>query len=127
MMDRARSIIREWEQIKGHVWELDQRRVTAADALAAAEREQRLRYAEDCLDALTAEQRDVIETTIQRLQLGVTVTGSCSGWSGRSGRWESRTPHSSGSASWSLGRLAHCLEEMMSSSAAMWTTTRSGL
>jgi hypothetical protein len=67
-MDRARSVIREWEQIKGHVWELDQRRVTAADALAAAEREQRLRYAEDCLGALTAEQRDVVETTIQRLQ-----------------------------------------------------------
>ena len=67
-MDRRRSVIREWEQVKGHVWELDQRRVTTADALAAAEREQQLRYAEDCLDALTSEQRDVIEATIQRLQ-----------------------------------------------------------
>jgi hypothetical protein len=65
-MDRARSVIRERDQIKDHVWELDQHRVTSADALAAAERELRLRYAEDCLDALTAEQRDVIESTIQR-------------------------------------------------------------
>src|SRR5436309_12626792 len=41
-MDRARSIIREREQIKNQAWELDQRRVTAVDALAAAERERLL-------------------------------------------------------------------------------------
>ena len=34
--------------------------------------------------------------------------------------------HSSGRASRSLGRLADCLEAIMSSRAAMWTTTRSG-
>lgn len=65
-MDRARSIIREREQIKAQAWELDQRRVTAADALAAAKRERLLRYAEDCMSGLTAEQRDVIEATVQR-------------------------------------------------------------
>jgi DNA-directed RNA polymerase specialized sigma24 family protein len=65
-MDRARSIIREREQIKNQAWELDQRRVTAADTLAAVERERLLRYAEDCMDRLTAEQRDVIEATVQR-------------------------------------------------------------
>jgi hypothetical protein len=65
-MDRARSIIREQERIEDQAWELDQRRVTAADALAAAERERLLRYAEDCMHGLTAEQRDVIEATVQR-------------------------------------------------------------
>jgi hypothetical protein len=65
-MDRARCIIREREQIKDQAWELDQRRVTAADARAAAERERLLRYAEDCMGGLTAEQRDVIEATVQR-------------------------------------------------------------
>jgi hypothetical protein len=65
-MDRARSIIREREQIKAQAWELDQRRVTAADALAAAKQERLLRYAEDCMSGLTAEQRDVIEATVQR-------------------------------------------------------------
>ena len=65
-MDRARFIIREREQIKNHAWELNQRRVTAADALAAAERERLLRYAEDCMGGLTVEQRDIIEATVQR-------------------------------------------------------------
>jgi hypothetical protein len=65
-MDRARSIIRRREQIKDQAWEIDQRRVTAADALAAAEREQLFGYAEECMDGLTAEQRDVIEATVQR-------------------------------------------------------------
>lgn len=65
-MDRARSIIREREQIKNQAWELDQRRVTAADALAAAARERLLHYAGPCMDSLTAEQRDVIEATVQR-------------------------------------------------------------
>jgi hypothetical protein len=65
-MDQARSIIRSREQIKSQAWALDQRRVTAADVLAAAERERVLRYAEDCMDGLTAEQREVIEATVQR-------------------------------------------------------------
>ncbi len=65
-MDWARSIIREREQIKNQAWELDQRRVTDADTLAAAERERLLRYAEDCMDSLTTEQRDVIAATVQR-------------------------------------------------------------
>jgi DNA-directed RNA polymerase specialized sigma24 family protein len=59
-LDRARSIIREREQIGNQAWELDQRRVTAADIVAAAERERLLCDAEDCMDRLTAEQRDVI-------------------------------------------------------------------
>jgi hypothetical protein len=65
-MDRARSIIREREQIKNQAWELDQRRVTTQEAAAAEERERVLRYAEDCMDSLTAEQREVIEATVQR-------------------------------------------------------------
>lgn len=65
-MDQARSIIREREQIRNQAWEIDQRRVTAADALAAAEKERLLRYAEDCMSGLTAEQRDVIELTVRR-------------------------------------------------------------
>lgn len=65
-MDRARSIIREREQIKNQAWELDQHRVTAADVVAAAQRERLFRYAEVCMEGLTAEQRDVIEATVQR-------------------------------------------------------------
>jgi len=67
-MDRARAIIREREQIKNQAWELDQRRVTAADAAVSAERERLYRYAEDCMKGLTADQRDVIERTVQRLE-----------------------------------------------------------
>jgi hypothetical protein len=58
--------LREREQIKNQAWELDQRRVTDADTLAAAERDRLLRDAENCMESLTAEQRDVIAATVQR-------------------------------------------------------------
>ena len=40
--------------------------MTADDAFAAAQKERLVGYAEDCMDGLTAEQRDVIEATVQR-------------------------------------------------------------
>lgn len=71
--DRARSIRREREGIKDQTWVLDQLLVSRADAEAAARREQLGREAMDCMDTLTADQRDVIEATILRL-------GSLSDW-----------------------------------------------
>jgi len=64
--DRARSIIREREQIQGNAWQIDQMVITESDEAAAAERERLFRYASECMEHLTSEQRDVIERTVQR-------------------------------------------------------------
>ncbi|MDQ3756394.1 MAG: hypothetical protein M3394_00880 [Actinomycetota bacterium] len=67
-LDRGRSIIREREQIQRHAWQIDQLRISAEDETTAAERERLFRHAEDCMDGLTSDQRDVIESTVQRQQ-----------------------------------------------------------
>jgi DNA-directed RNA polymerase specialized sigma24 family protein len=64
--DRARSIIRERERIQGNAWKIDQMFVTESDVAEAAERERLFRYASECIEHLTPEQRDVIERTVQR-------------------------------------------------------------
>lgn len=65
-IDKARSIIREREKIKGQTWQIQQLHMDAADQEAAADRERLLGYAEDCMSALTPEQRDVVQVTVQR-------------------------------------------------------------
>jgi DNA-directed RNA polymerase specialized sigma24 family protein len=64
--DRARSIIRERERIQGNAWQIDQMLITESDEAEAAERERLFRYASECMEHLTPEQRDVIERTVQR-------------------------------------------------------------
>lgn len=65
-IDKARSIIREREKIKGQTWQIQQLHMEAAEQVAVADRERLLSYAEDCMSVLTPEQRDVVEATVQR-------------------------------------------------------------
>ena len=68
-MDRGRQINRERKQLRQHVWELNDLRVSAQDELAAADRERLLRHAEECIEELTDSQRDVIEFTVKDQKL----------------------------------------------------------
>lgn len=77
-MDKARAIIREREQVKGHAWQLNQLLVTVQDEAQAADREDLLHKALDCMGTLTADQRDVIEATLRRQE-------SMSDWAARRG------------------------------------------
>lgn len=77
-MDKARAIIREREQVKGHAWQLNQLLVTAQDEVREADREELLHRALDCMGSLTPEQRDVIDATLQRQE-------SLSDWAARRG------------------------------------------
>lgn len=64
--DRARAIIRQREQLKNHAWEIHNVQVEAGDELRAAAQERLLAHALECMEVLTAEQREVIEATLQR-------------------------------------------------------------
>src|SRR3546814_9763904 len=64
--DVCSSDLREREQIQGNAWQIDQMLITQSDEAEAAGRERLLRYASECKDHLTPEQRDVIERTVQR-------------------------------------------------------------
>jgi len=63
-IDRGRAIIRERRNIKELLPEAERHRVTDEDLAAAAAKETRLRAAEEAMDGLTADQRDVIERTV---------------------------------------------------------------
>jgi DNA-directed RNA polymerase specialized sigma24 family protein len=66
--DHARAIRREREGIDDNAWVIDELRIPDEDAEAAAESEELASMAMDCMENLTADQRDVIEATDMRLR-----------------------------------------------------------
>ncbi|HXW34998.1 MAG TPA: hypothetical protein VEJ87_10510 [Acidimicrobiales bacterium] len=64
--DRARAIHRAREDIDNSAWVIGELRVPDEDAEATVEREELASQAVECMDRLTSDQRDVIETTILR-------------------------------------------------------------
>ena len=78
-MDKARTIIREREQVKSQAWQLNPLLVTAEDEARGADRDELLRRALDCMGSLTEPQRDVIQATLQRQE-------SLSDWTARRGK-----------------------------------------
>jgi DNA-directed RNA polymerase specialized sigma24 family protein len=63
-VDRGRSIIRKRQEADKLLLEVERHRVTDEDLAGASAKEKRLRAAEQAMDDLTAEQRDVIERTV---------------------------------------------------------------
>ena len=64
--DRARVIIRERERVEKNAWQIAPLEVTADEVRREAELEAVYEILRDCKVSLTAEQREVIEATIER-------------------------------------------------------------
>lgn len=64
--DRARVIIRERERVEKNAWQIAPLKVTADEERREAELEATYEMVRDCKESLTAEQREVVEATIER-------------------------------------------------------------
>ena len=64
--DRARSLVRERERIKGTKWQLETLTPSVAEEEDYERRERLFAYAENCKSSLSDDQRDLIEVVVQQ-------------------------------------------------------------